>query len=123
MNYYKNSERGDIQWDDLKSFCLCLGGPSLSAILKRLCQTPAHRSGLPDIAGKFYLLRVDLSSNIVVNHYLAWNSNGISGGYCLAEVKAPNDKLSFAQKCWLKFFCDKGNENLEITSQRVICRK
>jgi len=87
MNYYKNSERGDITWDDLKSFCLCLGGPSLSAILKRLCQTPAHRSGLPDIA--------------------AWNSNGISGGYCLAEVKAPNDKLSFAQKCWLKFFCDK----------------
>ena len=53
MNYYKNSERGDITWDDLKSFCLCLGGPSLSAILKRLCQTPAHRSGLPDIAGKF----------------------------------------------------------------------
>ena len=61
MNYYKNSERGDITWDDLKSFCLCLGGPSLSAILKRLCQTPAHRSGLPDIAGKFYLLSVETS--------------------------------------------------------------
>ena len=62
MNYYKNSERGDITWDDLKSFCLCLGGPSLSAILKRLCQTPAHRSGLPDIAGKFNIL----IGNIVV---------------------------------------------------------
>ena len=35
----------------------------------------------------------------------------------MAEVKAPNDKLSFAQKCWLKFFCDKGNENLKETSQ------
>ena len=117
MNYYKNSERGDITWDDLKSFCLCLGGPSLSAILKRLCQTPAHRSGLPDIAGKFLLVTRHRLWYHRGYRYLAWNSNGITGGYCLAEVKAPNDKLSFAQKCWLKFFCDKGNENLKKTNK------
>jgi len=79
--------RDNLDWDKIAAFCRCLGVTKLLQVLKRLVRTPAYRSGLPDVA--------------------VWSSKGTSGDYCMIEVKAPGDKLSFAQKCWFKFFVSK----------------
>ena len=50
MSYYENRE--DTTWEEIESFCRCLGVTKLIHILKRLCRTPAYRSGLPDCAGR-----------------------------------------------------------------------
>ena len=45
-------EGGDIEWEQIFALCKCLGGKKLGKILKRLCDNPAYRSGVPDLIGK-----------------------------------------------------------------------
>ena len=45
------SDSSRVDWEMIASFCRCLGGTKLAAILKRLVKNPAYRSGLPDCAG------------------------------------------------------------------------
>ena len=107
MSYYENRE--DTTWEEIESFCRCLGVTKLIHILKRLCRTPAYRSGLPDCAGRCFTLRNETKNQAQnVKNLSVWSSKSTNGEYWLIEVKAPNDKLSYAQKCWLKFFVSKG---------------
>ena len=61
MVYCKNEERGP-NWTEISSLCKCIGGSDLAKILKRLCQTPAYRSGLPDLIGlNNYIVNMSLT--------------------------------------------------------------